>query len=155
MRKVSLDGSMGAPRGTSTAPVEPSTEILELFFDTGVTYHEVSLSAALPDLISGFVIVPGENERAGDTVRRAAPGEEPDVEISAVEHLPELSGRWLPAPYQLSCLHCVQVHLQPGERPGQVRVLLAIDTTQAEGSAGRRLDAAVDGGRPFRPLDKN
>lgn len=155
MRKVSLDGSMGAPRGRSTAPVEPSTEILELFFDTGVTYHEVALSAALPDLISGFVIVPGENERAGDTVRRAEAGEEPDVEISAVEHLPELSGRWLPAPYQLSCLHCVQVYLQPGERPGQVRVLLAIDTIQAEASKGRRLDAAVDGGRPFRPLDKN
>ena len=44
----------------------------------------------------------GENERAGDSVRRAEPGEEPDVEISAVEHLPdevgqmgEVGGQWL------------------------------------------------------------
>ncbi|MBX3271260.1 MAG: virulence factor SrfB [Sandaracinaceae bacterium] len=155
MRKVSLDGAANSPRGRSAQPVEPSKEVLELFFDTGVIFHEVALPAPLPDVISGFVIVPGENERAGDSVRRAEPGEEPDVEISAVEHVPELEGRWLPCPYQLSCAHCVQVFLQTGERPGQVRALLAIDTAQAAGSGGKHLDASLDAGRPFRPLEKN
>lgn len=154
-RKVSLDSSIAGPRSRSAEPVEATKEVLELFFDTGVIFHEVALPAPLPDLVSGFVIVKGENERAGDSVRRAEPGEEPDVEISAVEHLPELQGRWLPAPYQLSCAHCVQVFLQESDRPGHVRALLAIDTMQAEGSKGRHLDAAIDAGRPFRPLEKN
>lgn len=154
-RKVSLDSSIGAPRGASPTVVEPTSDVLELFFDTGVIFHEVTLPTPLPDLISGFVIVPGQTERAGDSVRRAEPGEEPDVEISAVEHIPELQSRWLPCPYQLSCAHCAQVYLQVGERPGQVRALLAIDTMQASGSGGRHLDAAIDGGRPFRPLEKN
>ncbi len=154
-RKVSLDSAGPSSPRRGPQAVEPSTEVLELFFDTGVIFHEVTLPGPLPDLVSGFVIVKGDDARAGDTVRRAEPGEEPDVEISAVEHLPELSGRWLPCPYQLSCLHCVQLYLSAGARPGEVRALLAIDTLQAEGSAGKRLDAAVDGGRPFRPLEKN
>lgn len=154
-RKVSLDSSIGATRGRGPSIVEPTSEVLELFFDTGVIYNEVTLPNPLPDLISGFVIVPGENERDGDSVRRAEPGEEPDIEISAVEHLPELQGRWLPCPYQLSCSHCVQVYLGSGDRPGQVRALLAIDTMQAADNKGRHLDASIDGGRPFRPLEKN
>jgi len=154
-RKVSLDGPVGGGRARSNQPVEASTEVLELFFDTGVVFHEVTLPHPLPDLISGFVIVAGESERAGDSVRRAEPGEEPDVEISAVEHLPELAGRWLPCPFQLSCAHCVQVFLQEGERPGQWRALLAVDTAQAKDSKGRHLDASIDAGRPFRPLEKN
>ncbi|MCB9596768.1 MAG: virulence factor SrfB [Sandaracinaceae bacterium] len=154
-RKVSLDSSIGSPRSRSTQPVEATTEVLELFFDTGVIFHDVPLPSPLPDLISGFVIVPATDERAGDSVRRAEPGEEPDVEISAVEHLAELQGRWLPCPYQLSCAHCVQVYLQEGERPGQVRALLAVDTMQAAGSQGRHLDGGIDAGRPFRPLEKN
>ena len=154
-RKVSLDSSAAAPRGGTAQASEPSTEVLELFFDTGVVYHEVELPSPLPDLISGFVIVPGADERAGDTVRRAEPGEEPDVEISALEHIPELNQRWLPCPYQLSCMHCVQLYLAPGDRPGKVRALLAVDTMQAPGSQGKHLDASVDGGRPFRPLSKN
>lgn len=154
-RKVSLDSAGPGPSRRGPQTVEPSTEVLELFFDTGVIFHEVVLSGPLPDLISGFVIVPGADERSGDSVRRAEPGEEPDVEISAVEHLPELSGRWLPCPYQLSCAHAVQIYLVAGARPGEARVLLAIDTMAAEGSSGKHLDAAVDGGRPFRPLEKN
>jgi len=154
-RKVSLDSSIGAPRGGSRQPTAPTTEVLELFFNTGAVFHEVTLSAPLPDLITGFVIVPGESERAGDSVRRAEPGEEPDVEISAVEHLPELQGRWLPCPYQLSSAHCVQVFLEEGDRAGQVRILLAVDTMAADGSKGRHLDTSVDAGRPFRPLEKN
>ncbi|HBQ17393.1 MAG TPA: hypothetical protein DEF51_41795 [Myxococcales bacterium] len=152
-RKVSLDGA--APRSVGTHAVEPSSEVLELFFDTGPIFHEVELPSPLPDLISGFVIEQSEDARAGESVRRAAPGEEPDVEISAVEHLPELAGRWLPFPYQLSCLHCVQVYLASGERPGQWRALLAIDTKASPGSQGAHLDPKVDGGRPFRPLEKN
>ncbi|HJL15448.1 MAG TPA: virulence factor SrfB [Sandaracinaceae bacterium LLY-WYZ-13_1] len=135
--------------------MEPTSEVLELFFDTGVVYHEVDLPSPLPDLISGFVLEEGEDERSGVGVRRAEAGEEPDVEISALEHLPELSHRWLPCPYQLSCLHCVQIYLSSGERPGEVRALLAVDTMQAEASGGARLDAKVDGGRPFRPLGKD
>ncbi len=152
-RKVSLDHAGPTPQ-RSTRAVEPSTEVLELFFDTGVIFHEVALPVPLPDLVSGFVVVKGEDERAGFSVRRAEAGEEPDVGISALEHLPELINRWLPCPYQLSCLHCVQIYLAMGDRPGQVRALLAIDTTEAEGSGGRHLDAMLDGGRPFRPLDK-
>lgn len=152
-RKVSLESAGPASRG-GAAPVAPSTEVLELFFDTGVIFHEVTLPAPLPDIVTGFVVVEGD-ERSGFSVRRADPGEEPDVEISAVEHLPELVNRWLPCPYQLSCLHCVQVFLSMGDRPGQVRALLAIDTMEAEGSGGKHLDASADGGRPFRPLEKN
>lgn len=153
-RKVSLDHAGGVARG-SAARVEPSTEVLELFFDSGVIYHEVQLPSPLPDLVSGFIVVKGEDERAGFSVRRAEVGEEPDVEISAVEHLPELANRWLPCPYQLSCLHCVQLYLATGERPGSVRAMLAIDTIEHEGSGGRLLDASLDAGRPFRPLEKN
>lgn len=154
-RKVSLERSSTSPRGAAAQTGEPSKEVLELFFDTGVIFHEVELPSPLPDLISGFVVVKGDDERSGAGVRRAEPGEEPDVEISAVEHLPELSQRWLPCPYQLSALHCVQLYLSSGDRAGQVRALLAVDTAQAESSAGKHLDAAVDGGRPFRPLAKN
>ncbi|HHH29663.1 MAG TPA: hypothetical protein ENK57_15130, partial [Polyangiaceae bacterium] len=154
-RKVSLDSSGGGSRGRSPAIVEPSTEVLELFFNTGVVFHQVALPSPLPDLITGFVIVPGDSERTGDSVRRAEPGEDPDVEISAVEHLPELQGRWLPCPYQLSCAHAVQVFLQAGARAGEVKALLAIDTTQADDGRGRHLDSNIDAGRPFRPLEKN
>lgn len=154
-RKVSLDSTAAAPRGGGPQGVEPTSEVLELFFDTGVIFHEVTLPSPLPDRISGFVLEQGEDERSGVGVRRAAPGEEPDVEISAVEHIPEVSHRWLPCPYQLSCLHCVQLYLAPGERPGQVRALLAIDTMAQEGSGGKHLDPGVDGGRPFRPLSKD
>lgn len=153
-RKVSLDHAGPSSRATASRAAEPSTDVLELFFDTGVIVHEVALPA-IPDLVSGFIVVKGEDERAGFSVRRAEPGEEPDVEISAVEHLPELVNRWLPCPYQLSCLHCVQIQLALGDRPGQVRALLAVDTMSSEDGGGRHLDANADGGRPFRPLEKN
>src|SRR5688500_9480769 len=153
-RKVSLDHAGQSAR--SSAPrAAPSTEVLERFFDTGVIYHELDLPSPLPALVSGFIVVKGEDERAGHSVRRAEVGEEPDVEISAVEHLPELANRWLPCPYQLSCLHCVQIYLSLGDRPGSVRAMMAIDTIDHEGSGGRHLDATLDGGRPFRPLEKN
>lgn len=152
-RKVSLDSSVTAPRG-APSPAAPSSEVLELFFDTGVIFHEVVLPSPLPDLISGFIVEEGD-ERSGVGVRRSEPGEEPDVEISALEHLPELSQRWLPCPYQLSCLHCVQIFLAPGDRHGHARALLAIDTTETEGAGGKHLDATIDGGRPFRPLGKD
>jgi hypothetical protein len=153
-RKVSLDHAGQSAR--SSAPrAAPSTEVLELFFDTGVIYHELDLPSPLPDLVSGFIVVKGEDERAGHSVRRAETGEEPDVEISAVEHLPELVNRWLPCPYQLSCLHCVQIYLASGDRPGHVRAMLAIDTLETKDSGGKHLDASLDAGRPFRPLEKN
>ncbi len=91
--------------------------------------------------------------KEGFRVRRAEAGEEPDVEISCADHLPELSGRWLPVPYQLSNPHAVQVFLS-AEGPRSARILLAVDTLERAGSQGRHLDAALDRDRPFRPLDK-
>jgi hypothetical protein len=145
-RKVSLDSGEGPKRGPSAAR-ELSEEVLELFFNTGVVFHSLG-EVELPDIVSGFVVL---NEGG---VRRAAPGEEPDVEISALEHVAQLSHRWLPVPYQLSCPHAVQVWLG-GEDPRAPKVLLAVDTLEARGSGGRWLDAALDADRPFRPLDKN
>jgi hypothetical protein len=93
------------------------------------------------------------SSKEGFRVRRAEPGEEPDVEISCADHLQELSGRWLPVPYQLSNPHAVQVYLS-AEGPRSARILLAVDTLERTGSQGRHLDASLDRDRPFRPLDK-
>ncbi len=119
-----------------------------MFFNTGVIFHEVALPEVLPDVISSFIIVKDEAGRSV-SVRVAGDGEEPDVDISAVEHLDELAGRWLPFPYQLSCLHCVQIYLSRGEK---TRLLMAIDTREAQGAGGRALDAAMDADRPYPPL---
>jgi hypothetical protein len=151
-RKVSLNGN--APAATKAgADVQPSSVVLELFFNTGVVFQEVPLPGGVPDIVSGFVLMKDASGR-GETVsaRRASAGEEPDIELSAVEHLPELVNRWLPVPYQLSCAYCVQLFLVPTE--SGVRAMLAVDTTEQPGSAGRRLDARVDADRPFRPLDR-
>jgi len=143
-------------------------DVLELFFNTGIILHDVALPRGLPDTVSSFIVIkPGATAaapataatpRAGTTpatlsVRRANPGEEPDVEISAHDHLSELSNRWLPVPYQLSCPFAVQVFL--AETPGGgVRAVLAVDTLEQQGSQGRHLDGQYDEGRPFRALDK-
>ncbi len=153
-RKVSLGGK-DAPRGAPIA--SPSEETLDLFFNTGVVFHEVKLAGELPDVVSSFVIMKPQGEPArGDVtgVRRAHPGEEADVEVSALEHVHELSGRWLPIPYQLSCLFAVQVFLG-GSDPRAPRILLAIDTLERAAAAGRHLEASLDEGRPFRPLDRD
>lgn len=147
-RKVSLDGGRATQRRSAGLPA--STETVELFFNSGIVYHEVPLPDPLPDVIAGFMVVQGEGT-AGHQVRAAGAGEDPDVEIGAVEHLAELGNRWLPLPYQLSCPHAVQVYLAPqGARAA--RALLAVDTLEAAGSGGRHLDASLDAGRPFRPL---
>ncbi len=190
-KKVSLGsspdvGEAAAHEGTRA----PALDILELFFNTGIVFHEVPLPRGLPDVVSSFVLMkppgtapaaprPGAQTKpqapgvlgappapppppapampAGIpptlSVRRAGPGEEPDVEISAVDHLSELSNRWFPVPYQLSCPFAVQVFL--GNTGGGLRAVLAIDTLEQHGSQGRHLDASFDEGRPFRPLDKN
>lgn len=152
-RKVSLNDGPSARRSRASVP-EASEEVLELFFNTGIVHHEVALPDPLPDVISSFVVVKDEaGGRSGNRVRAAEPGEDPDVEIAAVEHLAELSHRWLPLPYQLSCAHCVQLYLAPSGRDGRaVRALLAIDTMEIAGAKGRHLDAALDAGRPYRPL---
>ena len=155
-RKVSLDsgdppraGERARPSRTAGARTA-TAEVIELFFDCGVTYHEVVLPADLPDVVSSFVLV---KTGGGTTVRRAAEGEEPDVEIAILEHLHELSNRWVPIPYQLSAQHAVQVFLGGGD-PRRPRVLMAVDTLAEAGSSGRHLDPALDEGRPFRPLDR-
>jgi hypothetical protein len=134
-----------------------SNEIVDLFFNTGVVFHEVTLSGDLPDIVSGFVLVkkPADGSSgAGDvSVRRTAPGEEPHVEVSALEHIGEFSRRWVPVPYQLSCRHAVQVWMA-AERPRSPRIVLAIDTREVAGARGRHLDAALDADRAFRPIDK-
>jgi hypothetical protein len=155
-RKVSLGGG-DAPKGAVAAP---SQETLDLFFNTGVVFHEVKLAGELPDVVSSFVVMkaqgataPAATQASVTGVRRANPGEEADVEVSALEHIGELSGRWLPVPYQLSCLFAVQVFLGGGD-PRSPRILLAIDTVERKASGGRHLDASLDEGRPFRPLDR-
>src|SRR5262249_10345342 len=102
-RKVSLASPGAATRADADGSqgAAENTEILDLFFDPGIVFHEVALPAQLPDVVSSFVVM--KDPRGGDRVgvRRAAAGEEPDVEVSALEHLNELGNRWLPVPYQL------------------------------------------------------
>src|SRR5262245_21288227 len=113
-RKVALSGGASQAEGARGVAAAASTEVLELFFNTGIVYHEVALPPVLPDVVSSFVVMKSaEPGRDAVSIRRAAPGEEPDVEISAVEHLGEFSNRWIPIPYQFSCGHCVQVFLAP------------------------------------------
>src|SRR6478672_9065980 len=89
------DGGTGAAAGARAA----SVEVLELFFNTGIVMHEVALPRGLPDVVSSFMLMKNA-DGSGGTVRRAQAGEEPDVEISATDHLGELANRWLPVPYQ-------------------------------------------------------
>lgn len=195
-KKVSLgDSKPQAPAGQGPSAAT-NLDVLELFFNTGIIFHEVPCDGDLPDVVSSFCIMkdpgaapdppapppaaagkkiglggsgpaistpasmpakpkaaPVNTSKDGFRVRRAEPGEEPDVEISCADHLTELSGRWLPVPYQLSCPHAVQVFLS-AEGPRSARILLAVDTLERAGSQGRHLDAALDRDRPFRPLDK-
>jgi hypothetical protein len=167
-KKVSLgsspdlgDGPVGEPHGLTPGARAGAVDILELFFNTGIILHEVALPRGLPDVVSSFVVMkpaagapPAQGSPPLLSVRRAQGGEDPDVEISAVDHLPELAGRWLPVPYQLSCPFAVQVFLAQ-TASGGVRAVLAVDTFEAQGSQGRHLDTAYDEGRPFRALDKN
>lgn len=163
-KKVSLgDDPDLTEDATGDAPRAPagraaSVPVLELFFNTGIVFHEVALPRGLPDVVSSFIVMqpPGAATGGGPptlSVRRAQPGEEPDIEISALDHLSELAGRWLPVPYQLSCPFAVQVYLARTSGGG-ARAVLAIDTLEAQGSQGRHLDATYDEGRPFRALDK-
>ncbi len=176
-KKVSLGSSpdLGGDGGGNAFVAEVGSgsraaaiEVLELFFNTGIILHEVALPRGLPDVVSSFVVMkPGAPATGGApaapappagaavlSVRRATAGEEPDVEISAVDHLSELAGRWLPVPYQLSCPFAVQIFLAQ-TAGGGVRAVMAVDTYEMTGSQGRHLDAAYDEGRPFRALDKN
>lgn len=167
-KKVSLGSSPDVNEGAEGAllPTERAAtiDVLELFFNTGIILHEVAFPRGLPDTVSGFMVMKGPGGAPGApaapagpatlSVRRAQPGEEPDVEISAVDHLSELANRWLPVPYQLSCPFAVQIFLAE-TGGGGVRACLAVDTLEAQGSQGRHLDAAYDEGRPFRALDKS
>ena len=160
-RKVSLGG------GTSTGPVAMEVggtrptpvETLELFFNTGIVFHELAVD--LPDTVSSFCVMqtPGAAPAQPGapvgtwSVRRAEPGEDPDIEISVVDHMGELSGRWLPVPYPLSNPFAVQIFLAQ-TAGGEHRAMLAVDTLEVQGSQGRYLDARYDEGRPFRALDK-
>jgi hypothetical protein len=153
-----LEGGGATASGVSRAAA--TIEVLELFFNTGIVMHDVALPRGLPDVVSSFVLMkpqagqPAPAGAATVSVRRAQGGEEPDVEISAVDHLGELANRWLPVPYQLSCPFAVQVFLAE-TGGGGVRAVLAVDTFEQTGSQGRHLDAAFDEGRPFRALEKN
>lgn len=176
-KKVSLGSSpdleTDARGGTGEAVLPQhraaTIDVLELFFNTGIVLHDVAMPRGLPDTVSSFIVMqPGGAAAAAGSpaparpsahgpstfsVRRANPGEDPDVEISAHDHLAELSNRWLPVPYQLSCPFAVQVFLAE-TGGGGVRAVMAVDTLEQTGSGGRHLDAAYDEGRPFRALDK-
>src|SRR5262249_13616594 len=139
----------------SASKASAEVSVLELFFNTGIILHEIAFRS-LPDTVSSFVVMQGQAQQTGPStfsVRRAQAGEEPDVEISAVDHLGELANRWLPVPFQLSCPFAVQIFLSE-TGGGGVRACMAIDTMEAQGSQGKHLDAAYDEGRPFRALDK-
>jgi len=149
-RKVSLNDGEG--RSARRKPVQATSEVIDLFFNTGVIHHELVLDEGLPDHIVGFKVEKGADNQ-GFRVRAAEPGEDPEVEVAPVEHVAELSNRWLPIPYQLSCPLAVQVRIAVSGRRG-IRLLLAIDTLEAAGNGGKHLDGALDAGRPFRPLEK-
>jgi hypothetical protein len=170
-KKVSLgsspdlesDGRGGSADAVLPAHRAAAVDVLELFFNTGIILHDVAMPRGLPDTVSSFIVMqPGGAGAAAPkpgsgpstfSVRRANPGEDPDVEISAHDHLGELSNRWLPVPFQLSCPFAVQVFLAE-TGGGGVRAVMAVDTLEATGSGGRHLDASYDEGRPFRALDK-
>ncbi len=169
-KKVSLgsspdlaDGADGwGPGAPGPGARAAQVDVLELFFNTGIILHEVALPRGLPDVVSSFVVMKPAGVGAGPaphggpatlSVRRAQAGEDPDVEISAIDHLSELAGRWLPVPFQLSCPYAVQVFL--AQTGGAVRAVMAVDTLEVRGSQGRHLDASYDEGRPFRALDKS
>jgi hypothetical protein len=176
-KKVSLgsspdltsDGRGGSADAVLPAHRAAAVDVLELFFNTGIILHDVAMPRGLPDTVSSFIVMqPGGGAATGTgtatasaarpgpstfSVRRANPGEEPDVEISAHDHLGELSNRWLPVPFQLSCPFAVQVFLAE-TGGGGVRAVMAVDTLEQTGSGGRHLDASFDEGRPFRALDK-
>ena len=84
-RKISLGGD-GSPRAGAGAAQAASNEVLELFFDVGIVFHDLTLKG-LPDVVSGFKVMKdpaaAHTGREAFTVRRAEPGEEPDVEIRA------------------------------------------------------------------------
>src|SRR5437868_559068 len=128
-----LDADQGRSAGDAVLPAHRAAviDVLELFFNTGIILHDVAMPRGLPDTVSSFIVMQagGGSGGAGGglgtatatakigsgpstlSVRRANAGEEPDVEISAHDHLGELSNRWLPVPYQLSCPFAVQVFL--------------------------------------------
>lgn len=155
-RKVSLDGEGGVrASGPLAEEIAPTVEVVELFFNSGIVFHELSLPQGLPDVVASFMRMQAPQTAPGTeawSVRRAQPGEDPDVEVSSLDALSELQNQWLPVPTQLSCPFAVQVFLtQEGQR---IRALLALDTLERQGSRGRALDATLDEGRPFRALDK-
>ena len=144
-KKVSLGSSPDLEadaRGTGEAVLPAhraaTVDVLELFFDTGIILHDVAMPRGLPDSVSSFIVMqpggaaggaaapkPSASGPGGPStfsVRRANPGEEPDVEISAHDHLGELSNRWLPVPYQLSCPFAVQVFLAETGEIGRAHV---------------------------------
>ncbi|NUO48485.1 MAG: hypothetical protein HOV80_06480 [Polyangiaceae bacterium] len=153
MKKISLTGSGPAKPAAAIAPA--TQEVLELFFNTGIAYHPLVLPAELPDMVASFVVMKDPQGGQVVSVRRAAPAEDPDVEISILEHVGALSRIWIPVPYQLSCPHAVQIYLAPGGgRRGSVKAILAIDTLEHPDTKGRFLDRKLDEGRPFRPLER-
>jgi len=152
-KKVSLSSGSAdspAPEGVSTASSE---ETLELFFNSGIIYQEISLPPELPEVIAGYKLLEEPAEGAVPRIRRASGAEDPDVELSAIEQLGELANRWLPVPYPTSCATAIQVFLAPTGRGG-LRALMAIDTLAAPGTKGRHFDPEVDAGRPYGPMGR-
>src|SRR5262245_10693617 len=99
-----LDEAAGGTESVLPAQRAAAVSVLELFFNTGIILHDVAMPRGLPDTVSSFILMkPGAAGApapgapgATVSVRRANAGEEPDVEISATDHLSELANRWLP-----------------------------------------------------------
>jgi hypothetical protein len=87
VKRISLDSGDTKPKSKAAErPGARSDVVLELFFNRGIVFHEVELPRALPDVVSGFIVQKPAAGGAGQTgIRRAAVGEEPDVEVGGLE----------------------------------------------------------------------
>ncbi len=163
VKKLSLGGGSAstASRVSRGAKVVESDEVLELFFDVGIVFHDVSV--VIPDAMVGFVPLDRSVPAEKSAVRRAEPGEDADIEIPLADALTDLAGRWIPIPYPLSNPLAAQLWIDPLSEDGSLRAVLAVDTTSATGGvaengaalpSGKLLDPVIDAGRPYRALGK-
>ena len=76
VKKLSLGGggAATASRVSRGAKVVESDEVLELFFDVGIVFHDVSV--VVPDAMIGFVPLDRSVPVEKSAVRRAEPGED-------------------------------------------------------------------------------
>ena len=73
-KKVSLgsspdlesDGRGAAGEAVLPAHRAAAIDVLELFFNTGIIFHDVAMPRGLPDTVSSFIVMQGGGAAAGD-----------------------------------------------------------------------------------------